>query len=69
MQNKNLFQSGIKNTLGAIPLMFIGPIVIHNAWMNKHTNLHYIVLAFGIIICLFAMFLMWKGILKIMKSL
>ena len=69
MQNKNLFQSGIKSTLGAIPLMFIGPIVIHNAWMNKHTNLHYIVLALGIIICLFAMFLMWKGTLKIMKSL
>lgn len=69
MQNKNLIQSGIKSALGAIPLMFIGPILIHNAWMNKHTQVHYVVLGFGIIICLFSIFLMFKGIMKIIKGL
>jgi hypothetical protein len=62
-------QSGIKKCLTSIPLMFLGPILIHNAWMNKHTWLHYIVLGIGILVCVLAMFLMWQGIMKIMKNL
>lgn len=69
MENKSIFQSGIKSALGAIPLMFLGPILIHNAWMNKHTWIHYIVLTIGIFICLLAIYFMWRGVLKIVKSL
>jgi hypothetical protein len=49
--------------------MFLGPILIHNAFMNKHTNWHYLVLGVGIFICITAVSFMFKGIKIIMKSL
>lgn len=69
MENKDLLFKGIKYAVGAIPIMFIGPSVIHNAFMNKHTNWHYLVLAIGIILCVLAVFLMYKGIQTMVKSL
>jgi hypothetical protein len=67
--SKQLLFKGIKYAVGAIPLMFLGPIIIHNAFMNKHTWIHYIVLGVGIIICFLAVYLLFKGIQIIMKSL
>lgn len=67
--SKELLFKGIKYAVGAIPIMFIGPSVIHNAFMNKHTNWHYLVLAIGIILCVLAVFLMYKGIQTMVKSL
>jgi inner membrane protein involved in colicin E2 resistance len=67
--SKQLLFKGLKYAVGAIPLMFLGPIIIHNAFMNKHTWIHYIVLGVGIIICFLAVYLLFKGIQIIMKSL
>lgn len=67
--DKDLLQKGVKYAVGSMPLMFLGPMVIHNAFMNKHTWIHYIVLGIGIIICGISVFLMWKGIKFIIKSL
>jgi inner membrane protein involved in colicin E2 resistance len=67
--SKQLLFKGIKYAVGAIPLMFLGPIIIHNAFMNKHTWIHYIVLGVGIIICITSVYLLFKGIQIIMKSL
>ncbi|WP_026711237.1 DUF6095 family protein [Flavobacterium filum] len=69
MDNKELLFKGLKYSVGAIPLMFLGPILIHNAFMNKHTWIHYIVLGMGILICITSVYLMFKGIQIIMKSL
>ncbi|MBC8882483.1 hypothetical protein H9X57_00835 [Flavobacterium piscinae] len=69
MNNKELLFKGLKYSIGAIPLMFLGPILIHNAFMNKHTNWHYLVLGVGIFICITAVSFMFKGIKIIMKSL
>lgn len=69
MNNKELLIKGLKYSIGSIPLMFLGPILIHNAFMNKHTNWHYVVLGMGIFICITAVTLMFKGIQIIMKSL
>lgn len=69
MNNKELLFKGLKYSIGSIPLMFLGPIVIHNAFMNKHTWIHYIVLGVGIFICITSVYLMFKGIQIIMKSL
>lgn len=69
MANNNNFKKGLRDCLGAIPLMFLGPILIHNAWINKHTHLHYFVLIFGLIISLLSIFLMWRGVIKVVKSL
>jgi hypothetical protein len=69
MANKELLAKGIKYLTGALPLMFIGPTVIYNAFMNQHTDWHYLVLAIGIIACLASMYLMFVGLQLIMKSI
>jgi hypothetical protein len=69
MANKELLAKGIKYLTGALPLMFIGPTVIYNAFMNQHTNWHYLVLAIGIIVCLASMGLMFVGLQLIMKGI
>jgi protein-S-isoprenylcysteine O-methyltransferase Ste14 len=67
--NKELLAKGIKYLAGALPLLFIGPVVINNAFMNKQNVWHYLVLAVGIVFCLGAMFLLYFGLKTIMKSL
>jgi hypothetical protein len=69
MANKELLSKGIKYLSGALPLLFIGPSVIYNAFMNEQNVWHYLVLAIGIIACLTAVFLMYLGLKTIMKSL
>lgn len=67
--NKELIGKGIKYLSGSLPLLFIGPAVIYNAFMNKQNVWHYLVLAMGIIACLAAMFLIFYGLKTIMKGL
>lgn len=67
--NKDLLAKGVKYLTGALPLLFIGPAVIHNAFMNKQNVWHYLVLAIGIIICLVAVYLAFLGLKTMMKSL
>lgn len=62
MSNKKLLDKGIKYMLWSLPLMFIGPSVIYNAFINKQNVWHYLVLAIGIILCLLAVYYMFKGI-------
>jgi hypothetical protein len=69
MANKEQLAKGIKYLTGALPLMFIGPTVIYNAFMNQHTNWHYLVLAIGIIACLASMYLIFVGLKIIMKGI
>lgn len=67
--NKNVLNQGIKYLAWALPLLFIGPTVIYNAFINKGNVWHYLVLAIGIAVCFFAMYFMFKGLNTIMKSL
>jgi Family of unknown function (DUF6095) len=67
--NKELLGKGIKYLAGALPLFFIGPSVMYNAFMNKNNDWYYLVLAIGIVICLSAMFFAFKGIKTITDSL
>ncbi|MFE3866664.1 DUF6095 family protein [Flavobacterium sp. LS2P90] len=67
--NKELLAKGIKYLAGALPLLFIGPSLIYNAFMNQENIWHYLVLAIGIIACIASMFLMFLGLKTIMKSL
>lgn len=67
--NKELLGKGIKYLTGALPLMFIGPVFIYNAFMNQHTNWHYLVLGIGIVACLSSMLLIFLGLKIIMKGI
>lgn len=53
----------------ALPMLFIGPTVIYNAFINKENIWHYLVLAFGILICLGAVFLLFSGLKILVRSL
>lgn len=67
--NKKLLDSGIKNILCALPLMFIGPCVIYNAFQNKDNVWHYLVLAVGITLCTLAVYCLFKGIKNITDAM
>jgi hypothetical protein len=60
--NKALLSKGIKYLFGALPLMFIGPSVMYNAFMNKKNDIHYIVLLIGCSLCIISVYLAFKGI-------
>lgn len=60
--NKELLAKGVKYLFGALPMMFIGPTIMYNAFMNKHTNWHYLILAIGCVLCIASVYLAFKGI-------
>ncbi|MBE8723909.1 DUF6095 family protein [Flavobacterium hungaricum] len=67
--NKELLRKGVKYLTGALPLMFLGPTLIYNAFQNQHTNWHYLVLGIGIAACLSSMVLIFVGLKIIMKGI
>ena len=67
--NKELLAKGVKYLFGALPLMFIGPSVMYNAFMNKDNNWHYLVLVIGCALCITGVFLAFKGIKTMTDSI
>jgi len=67
--NKQLLEKGMKFLLYALPMMFIGPSIIYNAFINKDNIWHYLVLVIGITICLLAIYFLFKGIKTVTDSL
>ncbi|MBU3681302.1 MAG: hypothetical protein FGM16_05105 [Flavobacterium sp.] len=67
--NRSILAQGIKYMAWALPLLFIGPTVIYNAFINKQNNWHYLVLVIGVGISIGAVYLAIKGLQTIMKSL
>ena len=67
--NHIFLNKGIKYLFIALPQMFIGPAVMYNAFSNKQTNWHYLVLAFGIGFCLSGVYFAFQGLNYIMKGI
>lgn len=67
--NKTVLGTGIKYLAGAIPLSFLGPVILFSAFNNQDHPWYYPVLLIGIAAGVAAIFLMFKGILTIMKAL
>lgn len=67
--NKSVLAKGVKYLAGALPLLFLGPVVITSAFKNEKHPLYVYVLILGILIALAAMFLIFKGINTVLKSL
>ena len=67
--DKNVLVKGIKLLAGALPLLFLGPIIINSAFKNEKHPLYPYVLALGIIVAIAAMYLIYKGINTIVKSM
>jgi uncharacterized membrane protein YgdD (TMEM256/DUF423 family) len=67
--NKELLTKGVKYLAWALPLLFIGPSVIYNAFINKQNAWHYLVLAVGIAICIGSVYLIVLGLKTMVRSL
>lgn len=67
--NREILNRGIKYMAWALPMFFIGPSIIYNAFQNKQTSWHYLVLFLGIVVCFFAIYFVFKGLNTILKSM
>jgi hypothetical protein len=67
--DKTILAKGIKYLSGALPLLFLGPMIINSAFKNENHLLYPYILALGIIIAIVAMFLIFKGIITMVKSM
>lgn len=67
--NKKVLSTGIKYLAGALPLVMIGPSILFSAFNNKEHSLYIAVLILGVIASFAAIFLMFKGIMTIIKAL
>jgi hypothetical protein len=67
--NKELLSKALKYLVLALPLLFIGPSVIYNAFMNQQNVWHYLVLGIGVAICIGGVYLLFLGLRTIMRSL
>lgn len=60
---------GLQKIFIAIPLMFVGPIIIYSAFKNEEHFLYYPVLISGCLICLYSMYLFFRGLRTIVSGL
>ena len=67
--NKELLSKGIKKLVWALPMVFIGPTLIHFAFINKLQPSFYLFLGLGICICIGAMYFMFSGLKTMVQSL
>lgn len=67
--DKVLLYKGIKTMIFAVLTLFMGPIILSMALSQPENKLYIPLLAVGILICAFAVFLIFKGIRLIMNSM
>ncbi len=67
--NKKVLSKGIKYLAGALPLAMIGPSILFSAFNNQDKPLYLAILILGIIASAAAVFLMFKGIMTVVKSM
>jgi len=67
--NKKILLKGVQFLSGALPLMFIGPIIINSSFKNKENPLYPYILGLGMLLFAAAIFCLFRGINLIMKSL
>lgn len=67
--NKEILNKGIKKLAFALPCLFVGPAVIHFAFINQQQPLFPVVLGIGLVLIFLAIFLIFRGIMTIINSM
>lgn len=67
--DKTKIYKGLQKVFIAIPLMFVGPIIINSSFKNQEHFLYYPVLILGCLICLFSMYLFFIGLKTLVSGL
>jgi hypothetical protein len=65
----DLLKKGLKFMAFTLPLLFLSPYLLTLSFLNKETYMFYVFLFFGIIAGAGAIYLLFKGINTIMKSI
>ena len=67
--DKEILSKGIRTLFVCLLLMFIGPTFLHIAFSNKEKALYIPLLIFAILLCIAAIYFLFKGIMTIIESL
>ena len=67
--DKKILVKGIQYLSGALPLFFIGPVVINSAFKNQKNSFYEVVLGIGILLCALSVFFTFKGIKTIVNGM
>ena len=67
--DKTRIYKGLQQIFIAIPLMFVGPIIIYSSFKNKEHLFYYPVLILGCLLCLYSMYLFFRGLRTIVNGL
>lgn len=67
--DKRKLKKGVQFLAITLLLMFAGPVVIHSSLKNREHFLYYPVLAIGLLLCITAVVLGFRGISAIIKAL
>ena len=67
--NKGLLLKGLKILAGALPLSFVGPVVLFSSFKNQEHAWFIPILLFALLAMAAAIYLMFKGINTVMKAL
>ena len=65
----DILKKGLKYLAFALPLLFLAPYLLTLSFLNKETYIFYLFLVVGIIAGAGAIYLCFKGINTIMKSI
>ena len=60
---------GLNRLILSLFFMFLGPTIVFSAFKNEGHEFYYFVLILGTIFCLMAVYLLYTGIMNIVKSL
>ena len=66
---KNYMARGLNRLILSLFFMFLGPTIVFSAFKNEGHEFYYFVLILGTIFCLMAVYLLYSGIMTIVKSL
>lgn len=64
-----ILKKGLKMMAWALPLLFLAPYLITLSFLNKETYIIYILFPLGLITAVGAIYLCFRGINTIMKSI
>lgn len=67
--NREVLNKGLRFLLGSLPTLFIGVFILNSSFKNQKHPLFIYVLILAVLICGYAVYLMFKGINTIMKSM
>ena len=67
--NKDVLVQGIKKMGASLVCMFLGPILIYIAFSNQEKPLYYPLLILGIVACISAIYLAFRGLNTILDSM